>query len=332
MSVSDTPSPLKASDPTEEPVRDKTWADRAQVMIAAATVAALIVTIVVACQGQVTVSHNSQVTQRQSEDAQLSAAITALGTDDTSEQIAGLLLLARNTASRFTLMSQSGEPAADVYNDYTTALQVLSGYLSSHGQSYLTGSDAPAGFGRGYGFPPSPGIPLNVIYAADQIAFLLAKNMATSVGAVSANARPAIDLSNDELFGQPWTGIDFAWISAYMVGIDLRGAFLESSQWSSSSDLSHAYLQCADLRDADFRGADLSGANLSGAYVQGADFRGADLSGTTLASLYGVARWSRQPSGLTALPGHEWDQRACLENRGFWRGQPAPEPSASSKK
>jgi hypothetical protein len=86
VSVNDTPSPLIRSDPTEEPVKDKTWADRAQVMIAAATVAALIVTIVVACQGQVTVNHNSQVTQRQSEDAQLSAAITALGTDDTSEQ------------------------------------------------------------------------------------------------------------------------------------------------------------------------------------------------------------------------------------------------------
>jgi hypothetical protein len=292
-------------------------------MIAAATVVALFVTIVVACQGQITVGHNSQVTLRQSEDAQLSTAITALGTDDVPEQIAGLLLLSRNTASRFTLMSQSGEPAADVYGDYTTALQILSGYLSSHGESYLTGPDAPAGFGRGYGIPPSPGIPLNVIYAADQIAVLLAKNMAANVSTVSANVHPAIDLSNDELFGQPWTGADFAWISAYMVGIDLRGASLESSQWGSSSDLSHAYLQCADLRDADFRGANLSGADLSGAYVQGADFRGANLSGTVLASLYGTARWPGQPSGVAALPGRQWNQRACLENSKFWRGQPA---------
>lgn len=149
MSGSDPPAPLMPSSPAEEPVRDKTWADRAQIIVAAATVVALFVTIVVACQGQVTVDHNSQVTLRQSEDAQLSTAITAIGTNDVTEQIAGLLLLSRNTKSRFTLMSQSGEPAADVYGDYTTALQILSGYLSSYGESYLTGPDAPAGFGRG---------------------------------------------------------------------------------------------------------------------------------------------------------------------------------------
>jgi hypothetical protein len=40
-----------------EPVSAKTWADRAQVIVAAATVIAVFVTIIVACQGQQTVNH-----------------------------------------------------------------------------------------------------------------------------------------------------------------------------------------------------------------------------------------------------------------------------------
>lgn len=35
-----------------EPVRDKTWADRAQVIVAGATIVALFVTIIVAWQGR----------------------------------------------------------------------------------------------------------------------------------------------------------------------------------------------------------------------------------------------------------------------------------------
>lgn len=100
----------------DEPVRDKTWADRAQVIVAGATLAALFVTIIVACQGQQTVNHNSQVTMRQSLDTQLSTAITAIGSSDTAEEVAGLLLLAQNTQSRFTLQRETGEPAADVYS------------------------------------------------------------------------------------------------------------------------------------------------------------------------------------------------------------------------
>ncbi len=86
----------------DEPVRDKTWADRAQVIVAGATLVALFVTIIVAWQGQQTVNHNSQVTQRQSLDTQLSTAITAIGSSDTAgEEIAGLLLLAQNTSEPF---------------------------------------------------------------------------------------------------------------------------------------------------------------------------------------------------------------------------------------
>src|SRR5277367_3968382 len=91
--------------------------------------------------------------------------------------------------------------------------------------------------------------------------------------------RPAIDLSSDELSGANLTNANFGWVYGYLFAIDLRGATLEHSHWSSRSDLSTAYLQCADLRHAVFRGANLSYADLSGANVQGADFTGANLRG-----------------------------------------------------
>jgi len=328
--AADGESPRPATTAEEsEPVKDKTWADRAQVIIAGATVIAVFVTILVAWQGQVTVSHNSQVTMRESIDNQLSTAITAIGSADTAEQIAGLLLLTQNTSSRFALMGETGEPAADVYSSYTTALQILSGFLSSQGQQFLTAysDQASAPFGRGYGIPASPGIPLGIIYAADQVEVLLAADTQEKVAALGLGERPAIDLANDELSGQPWTGINFSWISAFLVGIDLRGASLESSQWSASSDLSYSYLQCADLQGADFAGADLSYADLAGANVQGADFRGAHLEGAMLAPVYGAATWSQQPAGLKALPVAQWDQSACLQNSHFWRNVP---PAGSS--
>jgi len=317
----------------DEPVRDKTWADRAQVIVAGATLVALFVTIIVACQGQQTVNHNSQVTMRQSLDTQLSTAITAIGSSDTAEEVAGLLLLAQNTQSRFTLQRETGEPAADVYSDYTTALQILSGYLNSRGEEFLTGytDQASSPFGRGYGIPASPGIPLDIFYAADQIRVLLASDVKAEVAGLGLGERPALDLANDELNGQSWTAIDFSWISAFLVGIDLRGADLVSSLWSASSDLSHAYLQCADLQGADFAGADLSFADLAGADVQGADFRGAHLEGTLLAPVYGVASWSQQPTGLTTLPAAQWDQSACLRDTHLWRNAPAPGAAPSPR-
>jgi len=118
---------------------------------------------------------------------------------------------------------------------------ILSGYLSSRTQEFLTGytDQASSPFGRGYGIPASPGVPLDIYYAADQIRVLLASDIKTEVVGLGLGERPALDLANDELTGQSWTAIDFSWISAFLVGIDLRGADLESSQWSASSDLSH---------------------------------------------------------------------------------------------
>jgi len=309
-----------------ENARSKNWANWAQVFIALGTVGAVVVAITVARQGQAAVNHNSEITLRQSEDTQLSTAINAIGATDPAEQIAGLFLLTQNTMSRLANMDQSGEQAADVYNDYSTALDILSGYLGTHSQAYLTGV-SPATFRRGYGQPPTAP-PLAIVYAADQLVALLAKKMQHEVTALQPGMRPAIDLSNDELYGQPWFGINFGWVNADMPGIDLRGAELGSSQWSVNSDLNGAYLQCADLTDADFRGAHLRSADLNGANVQGADFRGADLQGATITTVYGTAKWSQQPAGITVIPADKFHPSACLANPSFWSGQPPPVTSS----
>lgn len=331
MSTTDTPPGLEPSGQNRSSAnqRREKWRERtkaaAKLLVKLAPVLAILVAVWVATQGQVTVDRSNRATLRQSEDAQLSTAITAIGSSDTAEQIAGLLLLARNTSNRFTLMDQAEEAPANVYGDYTTALQILSGYLRSHSDTLLTGKAQTAAlFGRGYGLPPPPGMPLDITYAVDQLKFLLAADMESKVGALNVGARPAIDLSNDELTGQPWTDVNFGWLHAFMVGIDLRGASLESSHWSNNSNLSGSDLQCADLQNANFRGANLSGADLEGAYVRGADFRGANIKGAVFGQLYGKAKWSSQPFGIMTLSAHNWTSAACMQNASFWRGQPTP--------
>lgn len=319
----------KQRDPeADKMIRSQIRASWAQVAGSVISGAAVIVALIVALQGQKTVNHNSQTSLQQSEDTQLSTAITALGSSETAERVAGLQLLERNAAGRFSLAAETGESAANMFSDYTTALEIFSGYLSSHSSSLLTDTSTgppTAPFGRGYGAPP---IPLDVVYAADQVQMML--GMKGKVTALHAG-RPAIDLSRDELYGQPWTGIDFRWIKAFLVGIDLRGAYLESSQWGSRSDLSYSYLQCADLQGANFRGADLTYADLRGANVQGADFRGAKIRGAKLTQLYGVAKWSRRSKRVTTLPVQEWNLGTCLQNSTFW-DQPTPTTAPASPK
>jgi uncharacterized protein YjbI with pentapeptide repeats len=317
----------------EDNIRSQIRASWAQVAGSTVSALAVIVAIVVALQGQATVNHNSQTSLQQSEDTQLSTAITALGSSETAERVAGLQLLARNTAGRFSIAAETGEPAANVYDDYTTALAIFSGYMNSHGSALLTaastGRAAPL-FGHGYGTPPRPGVPLDLTYAADQVAFMVSAEMQKNVIGLNAG-RPAIDLANDELYGQPWSGINFRWIWAYMVGIDLRGAILESSYWSRRSDLAHSYFQCADLQGAVFRGANLTYADLRGANVQGADFRGAKIRGAQLTQLYGTAKWSWRPRRMTILPVKEWNQGACLQDSTIWDPPTSASTSASPR-
>jgi hypothetical protein len=289
----------------------------------AGTVISAIAVIVAILVGQAALQGSDQAATRQSEDSELSTAMTAIGSGDAAARTAGLRLLADNTVNRILHYSEAGEKPAEVYDNYVNALAIFSSYLFSHSQAVLTA--VPRGsFGYGYGrlsfqYPPE------ISYAADQLNTLL--NMQSEVLALQPGTRPGIDLSNDELYGQYWSGINFSWVFAYLQGIDLRGADLRKSQWNSNSDLERSFLQCSDLGDASFRGADLKFADLNGAYVQGADFRGADLSGARIEEVYGTAKWSKQPAGMIVIPTYKWRLDACLTNSSFWSGQP---PAISS--
>jgi hypothetical protein len=201
------------------------WAQVIGTMVSALTV---LVAVFVAWQGWQTVNHSSQTTLQQSEDSQLSAAITALGYDNSAERIAGLALLQRDAADRIALSAKTGESPADIFNNYQTVLRIFSGYVSSQGQTFLTASSAQAStpFGRGYGVPASPGTPLDVIYAADQVKLML--DLDSEVAPLSPG-RPVIDLSNDELMSQSWKGINFSWIA------DLRGADVQGANFRHAS-------------------------------------------------------------------------------------------------
>jgi hypothetical protein len=290
------------------------WAQVGATLIAAI---GLIVAGWAAFQGREALNSSAQTAALQSEDSQLSAAVTSIGSQDMTGRITGLLLLAENTADRIVRRSETGEDPEEVYKNYTSALQVFSSYVASHSRTI----PVTASFGVGYGLPSHSAIPLDVSYAADQIDYLLAKSIENEVVALNVGTTPAIDLADDELFGQDLVGMNFAWIAAYMAGIDLRGAVLASSHWSAQDDLVGAHLQCADLRDADFRGADLSGADLRGAYVQGADFRGAQLAGARLV-VYGMATWSAaEQKSVTSLPlppGSSPSSTECLQDKQFW--------------
>lgn len=293
--------------------RSQNRAAWAQVAGTVASAIAVGVAIFVAVTGQQDINNNSRTTLLQSKDSQLSTAITALGADNGAERVAGLQLLEHNTASRIQQQSSTGETNSGLYSDYTTSLEVLSGYLSSEGQSYLnsvgTGHTSLV-FSHGHGAPPSPGIPIDVQYAADQVRSLL--GLSSQVIGLHLGT-PYIDLNNDELYGQSWAFINFKWLaSSSLLGIDLRGANLEFSQWGKGSDLGGAYLQCSDLQHAGFVRADLDHANLNGADVQGADFHRADLTGATIKYVYGEASWSHKPPSLQVRPAADWDQSTCL--------------------
>jgi uncharacterized protein YjbI with pentapeptide repeats len=319
---------LTAAEKDHEEVRywrGQSTGARAQTAIAFISLLAVFIAGFVAWQSWQSSKDNSRSTLRAAEDSQLSAAIKAIGSSNTSERVAGLLLLTRNTAGRFTEAGQSGELPGDVYDDYTTALQILSGYLDSQTEASLVAAspDNPA-FGRGYGTLAASDQLIDLYYAADQVRDLLSSTVKSQVAHLHSPEQPAIDLSGDELYGLSWTDVDFAWVDAYMPGIDLRGADLAGSRWSSQSDLQFAYLQCSDLGGADFRGANLRRADLRGAYVQGADFRGAQLRLSEPTTVYGAAHWTSVPAGLTVLPASQWHAAACLHDTSYFDNQNLP--------
>lgn len=123
-----------------------------------------------------------------------------------------MLLLAENTANRFTLAAKTGEGPAQLFNDYTTALQTLSAYLSNGSRTLLAAtpkSQHRVPFGRGYGRLLQPS-PIDLQYAVDQVKFLLTPSLQNEVMAENEGL-PAIDLSNDELSAANFDRVNFGW-------------------------------------------------------------------------------------------------------------------------
>lgn len=283
--------PLRQSE-----IRIQKWTGIAQVVVSVATVAAVLVAVYVAYQGQQTLKATTQYDLEQAQDNQLSTALTSLGSSDPAERIAGLVLLRRNAADRLTSRSMAifGEQSALSY--YRTALKVFSGYLSSHGKEFIAshrGDTQP--FGLGYGKLPPLGFSIDVQYAIDEIKQMM--NLKEQVLAI-AGGPPLFDLSNDELYEMNLSGMDLSWLISYMVGIDLRGAVLTGLHLSNLDSLQGSHLQCADLQGAtlkgahlehaNLRGANLAGAHLEGAYLTGADFEGADVKGADFSGAKGL--------------------------------------------
>lgn len=333
----------------EKEVRRQGWAITTQMVASLATVAAVVVALAVAYQGQQSYKTTTQYNLQQSQDNQLSTALTSLGSSDVTERIAGLVLLRLNAADRLTPESSAVFGEQNAFSHYTTALEIYGGYLRSHGMDFLASvRHAKSPFGQGYGPLPPPGFSPDIQYALDELRQLL--YLRKQVSALTSTT-PSIDLAADELYENNLTGMDFSWVHAYMVGIDLRGAVMEGVYLSGLDHLDQSYLQCADLRGAhlqgahmeyaDLRGADLTGADLHGTYLTGADLRGADISGTNfskahvsrakLNGMYGTT--NGLPPGTVTSATQPPGQSSCLANMEYWdipKTNPTPIPSQSA--
>ena len=225
--------------------------------------------------------------ERQSSENRLSTAISATGGDQRAERAAGFRLL-QHLASREIAGAGSEGEREDAHSLYGAALDVLEVYLRN-------GPEVPvdsAAEGRGYGYPT---VPAENYYAAGVLReLMLMKEQVVALG----QSTPRVDLSNVQLWGVNWPGIDFSWLGGHnFPGIDLREADLHDSVWGEinsegkarGSSLAGAFLQCADLT-----GSELIGANLTGA-----DLRGADLTGV-------------DGLGLDQLRAARWDERTAV--------------------
>jgi hypothetical protein len=261
---------------------------------------------------------------QQAVQSQLSTAITALGSDQPAQRMAGLVLLRRNAADQVEAPLPISRAKQKAYSTYIMALDVLGTYIHMNSPAFSSAQSSAVHsiFGLGHGIPAHNQVPLDVLKAASQMQLLLDMQSSvrqSSVRSLHPGTSPAIDLANDELYGVNWRGIKFDWLSGvFLKGIDLRAADLEGSRWGGLAYLRNSHLQCAYLPNADLRGSDLTDANLSGANVNGADFRGAKLRGAKLTGVVGTAKGL--PPGL---PLSSWNQQTCAANQAYWDNLPS---------
>jgi uncharacterized protein YjbI with pentapeptide repeats len=247
--------------------------------------------------------------ERQSFEQRLSTAMTSGGGEQPAERAAGHRLLQHLVTRQITNAADDGE-RGDAHTLFGLSLDVLEVYLRN-GPGV---ADDSAVAGRGYGYPT---VAADNLYAAGVLRQLM-ELREDVLELVPNRTAPGVDLSNVQLYGVYWEGIDFSWLGGrFFPGIDLRTANLRESVWGemrkgrpNGADLHGAFLQCADLtgarliganlQGADLRGATLIDANLMGANLEGADLRGADLTGAkglTLGQLW-AAKWDEATGGL----------------------------------
>jgi hypothetical protein len=315
----------------ERTTRSQRWVQLVQALAVAAALASTFVAAVAARQSNEAAQAAAQASALQNNDSQLTSAISSLDVGDSTVRAARMLLIGKEITGIMTLTLPTSEARQDAYSDYTTTLQALSVLIRTQT------TPATQEFGLGYGTPPPSGISIDIQYADYAIVRML--ELSEQVSALS-DVRPALDLSNGELYQQNLSGMNLSWINAFMVGIDLRGTAMESVDLSSRDDLASSHLQCTDLRDAHLQGADLEYANLSGADLAGADLQGTDLAGANLegadvaranfsgardghaklTAMYGTA--IGLPPGVVTSTAQPFSQLSCLANSSYWDAPP----------
>lgn len=185
----------------------------------------------------------------QAAEGQFATAISAIGDQSVTAQVAGLTLLRRNVKYQMQMAAGHPDERQSAYDAYATSLDIIAVYLRENSRA---------------GRAPQA----RDVYAADELKLLL--GMAQNVNRVRARQLPSIDLTSVGLAGVSLPKVNFSWLgSAFMPGIDLSGADLLGSRWGNAT-LRHADLRCADLQGADLRRANLTGADLRGANLSGA--------------------------------------------------------------
>jgi hypothetical protein len=218
---------------------------------------------------------------KQAEEGRLQTAVSAIGGSTPAERVAGLTLLVQDTVDRVeAAKSGSNRDQVDAHSRYASALYIIGAFIRT---TTVAGAGSKS-WGPGYGIPPGSA---EVTYAGNELQRLIDNHAIVVTFPLGASF--GLDLSNAQLYGMPWKGIDFSWMEGHFFdGIDLRAAILTNSKWGGSS-LKHSYLQCAHLQGSTFGGnrrasmenADLRGADLGGAHID-ADLRGARFEGANL--------------------------------------------------
>jgi Pentapeptide repeats (8 copies) len=285
----------RASAAAERASNAQKWSVRTQAGALLVTAIVAAATAVAALAAVNTVKTTQHIAEQQAIANQLGQAVTALGSNSPTAQVAGLTLLTTSVEAQLNAALTDSSQRPEANDAYTAALGVFDAYLRTVRTS---GSSDP----------------IIAEYAAKELSVIL--GMGPELVAVDKEQPPlkipSIDLSLVALPGVHWAGVRFDWLaSAWMPQIDLKGADLANSHWGYAT-LTNANLQCADLRYADLRQANLIGADLSSA-----DLRGALLPPSIELKHVNTVGAIGPVQGLSIVrPGTSYNPDSCFSNSG----------------